>query len=225
MRNCFIVLFLMTTASAAAQLSNDDCLACQERVDARKFAASVHAPLECLNCHADIKAVPHETPPSRSIAQRVPAMRSKRGTTAGDFVSGQRARARRGARFGQGRGVHRLPRHPLHRARFRSEARTALGLYHIAYMTLTREGRKAFAISGVATCIPRWWIDIATTIHFYEVILATLAILVWHFYHVIFDPDVYPMNWAWDDGKMSEGQFHEEHPLSAKEQARESNQS
>ena|SRR5476649_1757618 len=65
---------------------------------------------------------------------------------------------------------------------------------------------------AVATWIPRWWIDVATTVHYYEAILATLAILVWHFYHVIFDPDVYPMNWAWLDGKMSKEQFEEEHP-------------
>ena len=57
-----------------------------------------------------------------------------------------------------------------------------------------------------------WWIDIATTIHFYEAILATLAIIIWHFYHVIFDPDVYPMSWTWFDGKMSEHLFKEEHP-------------
>jgi hypothetical protein len=54
----------------------------------------------------------------------------------------------------------------------------------------------------VSTWISRWWIDVATTVHYYETILATLAILVWHFYHVIFDPDIYPMNWAWFDGKM-----------------------
>lgn len=64
---------------------------------------------------------------------------------------------------------------------------------------------------GVAAWIPRWWIDIATTVHYYEAILATLAILVWHLYHVIFDPDVYPMNWAWFDGKMSEEHYKEEH--------------
>ncbi len=58
---------------------------------------------------------------------------------------------------------------------------------------------------------PRWWLDVATAIHFYEAILATLAILVWHFYEVIFDPDVYPMNWAWYDGRMSIEHYVEEH--------------
>jgi len=61
--------------------------------------------------------------------------------------------------------------------------------------------------------VPGWWIDAAITIHFYEAILATLAIVVWHLYGVIFDPDAYPMNWAWFDGKMSIEQYEHEHPL------------
>jgi hypothetical protein len=65
----------------------------------------------------------------------------------------------------------------------------------------------------VGNVVPRWFIDVATTVHFYEAILATLSIIVWHFYQVIFDPDVYPINWAWYDGKMSLDHFREEHPL------------
>jgi cytochrome b subunit of formate dehydrogenase len=55
--------------------------------------------------------------------------------------------------------------------------------------------------------------DIARTIHFYEAILATLAILVWHIYFVVFNPAVYPMNLSWLTGRMSEEEMHEEHPL------------
>jgi cytochrome b subunit of formate dehydrogenase len=58
---------------------------------------------------------------------------------------------------------------------------------------------------------PRWVLDVATAVHFYEAILATLAILVWHMYWIIFDPDVYPMNWAWYDGKMDVELYHHEH--------------
>jgi formate dehydrogenase gamma subunit len=54
--------------------------------------------------------------------------------------------------------------------------------------------------------------DIARTVHFYEAILATLAIIVWHFYFVIFNPDIYPMNLAWLTGRMSEQEMLEEHP-------------
>ena len=52
--------------------------------------------------------------------------------------------------------------------------------------------------------LPKWSLDVATAIHFYEAVLATLAILVWHFYFVIFDPDHYPMNWSMVSGKVSE---------------------
>ena len=65
----------------------------------------------------------------------------------------------------------------------------------------------------VGNLLARWWVDAATAVHFYEAILATLAIVVWHMYQVIFDPDVYPMNWAWWDGKMEREHYEEEHPL------------
>ena len=55
--------------------------------------------------------------------------------------------------------------------------------------------------------------DISRTIHFYEAVLASLAIVVWHFYFVIFNPDIYPMNLSWLTGRMSEKEMLEEHPL------------
>jgi len=66
---------------------------------------------------------------------------------------------------------------------------------------------------GLFSFLPRWWVDIALAIHFYEAVLATLAIIVWHFYQVIFDPDVYPINWAFVDGNVSEELYREEHEL------------
>jgi cytochrome b subunit of formate dehydrogenase len=48
---------------------------------------------------------------------------------------------------------------------------------------------------------PKWVTDAATAVHFYEAILASLAILVWHFYWVIFDPAVYPMDASWWSGR------------------------
>jgi formate dehydrogenase gamma subunit len=65
----------------------------------------------------------------------------------------------------------------------------------------------------VTKFLPRWAVDVALTIHYYEAILACLAIVVWHFYHVIFDPDVYPLNWACWKGKVSKHWQEEEHPL------------
>ncbi len=80
-----------------------------------------------------------------------------------------------------------------------------------ALMGLT--GIMLWAKVWVGDLLARWWVDVATTIHYYEAILATLAIVVWHFYQVFFDPDVYPMNWAWWDGKMPVEHYKHEHPL------------
>jgi cytochrome b subunit of formate dehydrogenase len=59
---------------------------------------------------------------------------------------------------------------------------------------------------AVSHFLPRWAVDVATTIHYYEAILACLAILVWHFYQVAFDPDVYPLNWSFWTGRKSRPQ-------------------
>jgi cytochrome b subunit of formate dehydrogenase/nitrate/TMAO reductase-like tetraheme cytochrome c subunit len=53
--------------------------------------------------------------------------------------------------------------------------------------------------------MPKWVSDLSTVVHFYEAILATLAILVWHFYFVFLDPLVYPMDTAWLTGREVPG--------------------
>ena len=80
-----------------------------------------------------------------------------------------------------------------------------------ALMAVT--GIMLWAKVWVGNMLARWWVDVATAVHFYEAILATLAIVVWHFYQVFFDPDVYPMNWAWWDGKMPFEHYRHEHEL------------
>jgi cytochrome b subunit of formate dehydrogenase len=49
--------------------------------------------------------------------------------------------------------------------------------------------------------LPGWVPEAATVLHFLEAILATLAILIWHFYSVMLDPAVYPMDMTWLTGK------------------------
>ncbi len=70
----------------------------------------------------------------------------------------------------------------------------------------------------VTQYLPRWLVTVATTIHYYEAVLACLAIVVWHFYHVIFDPDIYPLNTACLDGRISEAVQAHEHPLERAEE-------
>jgi cytochrome b subunit of formate dehydrogenase len=67
--------------------------------------------------------------------------------------------------------------------------------------------------TGWLMFFPMWTFDVARAIHFYEAILATLTIIVWHFYSVVFNPDVYPMNWAWITGQMTEHEMQLEHGM------------
>ena len=59
---------------------------------------------------------------------------------------------------------------------------------------------------------PTWVADAATAVHWYEAILATLSIVIWHFYMVIFDPDVYPMERAWITGRVSAAHLERTRP-------------
>jgi formate dehydrogenase gamma subunit len=52
-------------------------------------------------------------------------------------------------------------------------------------------------------------LDVTTAVHFYEAILATFSILIWHFYFVIFDPDVYPLKWTVLSGRAPEHEIRE----------------
>lgn len=58
---------------------------------------------------------------------------------------------------------------------------------------------------------PKWVMDLLTVIHLYEAWLATLAIFVWHFYMVLFKPDVYPIDLSMITGEISGEMLREEH--------------
>lgn len=60
--------------------------------------------------------------------------------------------------------------------------------------------------------MPSWVVIVSETVHYYEAWLATLAIIVWHFFFVIFHPDEFPMSLTWMDGKMTEHILREKHP-------------
>jgi cytochrome b subunit of formate dehydrogenase len=59
--------------------------------------------------------------------------------------------------------------------------------------------------------LDKWVLDLATLVHYYEAWLAFLAIVVWHLYQNVANPDVYPMNWSWLTGRIGEEQLRHEH--------------
>jgi cytochrome b subunit of formate dehydrogenase len=55
-------------------------------------------------------------------------------------------------------------------------------------------------------------LGVMLVVHFWEAVLAGLAILVWHLYSTIFNPPVYPNNPSWYTGKMPARMYRHEHP-------------
>lgn len=81
-------------------------------------------------------------------------------------------------------------------------------------------GTAVMVVTGLMLWFDNWFIqqlpkgvlDVALVIHFWEAWLASLAILVWHMYSVVFHPHVYPMNPSWITGHMPEDMYAHEHP-------------
>lgn len=60
---------------------------------------------------------------------------------------------------------------------------------------------------------PKIALDIVALVHLYEAWLAVLTIVVWHIYHVMFEPSKYPMDWSWVTGRITEEELIKHHPL------------
>ena len=61
--------------------------------------------------------------------------------------------------------------------------------------------------------LPSWLFEFSEIVHYFEAWLATLAIIVWHWFFVIFHPEKFPMSLTWLDGKISEEEMKKHHPL------------
>jgi hypothetical protein len=65
--------------------------------------------------------------------------------------------------------------------------------------------------------IPPWGFNVASLIHYYEAFLAAFAILIWHFYFVIYNPDTAPMAMQWIAGTVPEEILKHERMLETEE--------
>lgn len=61
--------------------------------------------------------------------------------------------------------------------------------------------------------LPKFALDMALEAHSDEALLATLAIIVWHFYNVHFNPSNFPVSWTWWTGRISKQKMIHHHPL------------
>jgi cytochrome b subunit of formate dehydrogenase len=82
-------------------------------------------------------------------------------------------------------------------------------VWGVAIMTVT--GLMLWFDNFMVQFLPKGVLDVMSVIHYYEAWLATLAIVIWHFYGTIYSPGVYPMNPSWITGKMPKDQYEHEH--------------
>ena len=103
---------------------------------------------------------------------------------------------------------HRAPRYP--RFNYAEKAEYLALVWGTVVMAAT--GILLWAHDWVLAYLPYPMsvLDVTTAVHFYEAILATFSILIWHFYFVIFDPDVYPLKWTVLTGRAPEHEVREE---------------
>jgi cytochrome b subunit of formate dehydrogenase len=64
--------------------------------------------------------------------------------------------------------------------------------------------------------LPVWAFETSEVIHYYEAWLATLSIVVWHWYFVVFHPARYPIAFTWLTGTVTEAEQAHHHPLEEK---------
>ncbi len=86
-------------------------------------------------------------------------------------------------------------------------------LWGTAVMTVT--GWILWAQEVALRVLPKWGIDVAEVIHYYEAWLATLSILVWHMYFTVLRPGNRSRRWAWLTGRLGVEEWREEHPAEA----------
>ncbi len=65
----------------------------------------------------------------------------------------------------------------------------------------------------ITSFAPSWIVMASQLVHFYEAILATAAIIIFHIFIVMYHPGIYPMNLSWINGKMSLRAAIHEHPI------------
>jgi formate dehydrogenase gamma subunit len=106
----------------------------------------------------------------------------------------------------------RLTKKEPHFAKFNYAEKVEYWAFMWGTVVMTVSGLLLWFNNFTLRYFPKWVSDAATAVHYYEALLATFSILLWHFYMVIFDPLVYPMDTAWLNGKVPADHYRHARP-------------
>ncbi len=68
-----------------------------------------------------------------------------------------------------------------------------------------------FATQALAV-MPKWMFDVLAVLHGRESIVIFLLLFLWHLYDVHLRPEVFPMDWSWITGRISQADLKARHP-------------
>ena len=115
--------------------------------------------------------------------------------------------------FVQNMGFHlglRKERPNFHRFDYTQKAEYWAVIWGTVVMAIT--GVLLWFPDVITTWLPAWTVRVAGVVHYYEAILAVSAIVIWHFFYVIFMPSDYPMSTIWLDGRLPAHEWKTMHP-------------
>lgn len=75
----------------------------------------------------------------------------------------------------------------------------------------------------ITSWAPGWIVRVSGVIHYYEAILAVGAIIIWHFFFVIFHPKQYPLSFTFLTGRMSKDEWEHHHQAAAEKTLNQDN--
>jgi cytochrome b subunit of formate dehydrogenase len=78
-------------------------------------------------------------------------------------------------------------------------------------LIMTVTGVILWAQNTALLWMPKWGLDVAEVVHYYEAWLATLSIGVWHLYFTILRPGNRSRRWSWITGRLGVEEWREEH--------------
>ena len=195
---------------------DETCLACHGQagltsargksisIDPAKHAASVHSALACNDCHTGIKDYPHPNKVAKVQCSSCHSDEASHVTVSIHGVLGDLVQV-----FAHNLGLTKTePRF----AKFNYAEKVEYWAFMWGTVVMTFSGFLLWFNNFTLHYFPKWVSDAATAVHYYEALLATFSILLWHFYMVIFDPLVYPMDTAWINGKLPADHYRHSRP-------------
>ncbi len=90
----------------------------------------------------------------------------------------------------------------------------------IVFIILQRFFMESMVLSGLGlwfatqalAVMPKWMFDLLAVLHGRESIVIFLLLFLWHLYDVHLRPEVFPMDWSWITGRISQSDLKARHP-------------